>query len=68
MLAENPKAAGTIAVTFTIAKEGNVSAAKGEGALPDAMVKCVSREFYALSFPETDGRAVVVVVPIKFMP
>jgi len=69
-LRNNPNLSGRVAVRFVIGRDGAVgSAASGGSDLPDAaVVSCVVRAFYGLSFPSPDGGIVTVTYPIVFSP
>ncbi len=70
-LAKKPDAAGKIAVTFTISKEGNVSSAEAnEDTIGDAAMQgCVVRKVKALMFPAPKGGGIVsVTYPFMFSP
>ena len=64
----NPSLAGRVAVRFVIGRDGAVSnVGNGGSDLPDAaVVSCVVRAFYGLSFPQPDGGIVTVTYPIVF--
>ncbi len=68
-LRTNPSLSGVVSVAFTIGRDGAVGGASGGGSLPDAaVVKCVTQQFYGLSFPAPDGGIVTVSYPISFNP
>jgi outer membrane biosynthesis protein TonB len=67
-LARNPALGGHVTVRFVIGRDGAVSSvADGGSTLPDpAVVSCVVRAFYGLSFPQPEGGIVTVTYPIVF--
>jgi len=69
-LHQNPTLAGRVAVRFVIGRDGAVSQAQNGGSdLTDpAVVSCVVRAFYGLSFPQPEGGIVTVTYPIVFSP
>ncbi len=69
-LRNNPNLAGRVAVRFIIGHDGSVSsAANGGSDLPDsAVVSCVTKAFYGLSFPQPENGIVTVTYPIVFAP
>jgi len=69
-LFKNPTLAGRVTVRFVIGRDGAVSSvADGGSDVPDrAMVGCVVRAFYGLSFPQPEGGVVNVAYPIVFSP
>lgn len=69
-LRNNPNLAGRVAVNFVIGRDGAVGQANNGGSdLPDgAVVSCVVRAFYGLSFPAPDSGIVTVSYPIAFSP
>jgi pSer/pThr/pTyr-binding forkhead associated (FHA) protein len=69
-LRTNPSLQGRVAVRFIIGRDGAVSAVGNGGSdLPDpAVIQCVIRAYYGLSFPQPDGGIVTVVYPIMFSP
>jgi len=68
-LRNNPALRGTVVVRFVIGRDGRVANVSGSGNLPDeAMVSCVVRAFYGLSFPQPEGGIVNVSYPIAFTP
>lgn len=69
-LGRNPNLAGRVSVRFVIGRNGAVSNVSNGGSdLPDsAVVKCVVRAFYGLSFPKPEGGIVTVVYPIMLQP
>jgi hypothetical protein len=66
----NPNLQGRVSVRFVIGRDGAVSnVANGNSDLPDAaVVACVIRAYYSLSFPQPEGGIVTVVYPIMFSP
>ena len=66
----NPNLAGRVAVNFVIGRDGSVGQANNAGSdLPDsAVVSCVVRAFYGLSFPAPESGIVTVSYPIAFAP
>jgi hypothetical protein len=66
----NPALEGRVVVRFVIGRDGAVSnAGNGGSALPDpAVIACVVRAFYGLSFPQPEGGIVTVVYPLAFSP
>jgi hypothetical protein len=69
-LRNNPNLQGRVAVRFVIGRDGSVSnVGNGGSDLPDpAVVQCVVRAYYGLSFPQPEGGIVTVVYPIMFSP
>jgi pSer/pThr/pTyr-binding forkhead associated (FHA) protein len=69
-LAKNPNLEGRVTVRFVIGRDGSVSnVANGGSDIPDsAVVQCVIRNYYGLSFPQPEGGIVTVVYPIMFSP
>ena len=69
-LRSSPSLAGRVAVRFVIGRDGAVSSVGNGGSdLPDpAVISCVVRAFYGLSFPQPDSGIVTVVYPIMFSP
>lgn len=68
-LKTDPALSGRVAVRFTIQEDGTVSAVSGSGDLSDqGVVSCVTRAFYALTFPKPEGGIVTVSYPIVFAP
>lgn len=68
-LRNNPNLAGQVTVSFTIDKEGAVSAVTGKTDMSDAGVSsCVTKAFNGLSFPKPEGGVVKVTYPINFSP
>ncbi len=69
-LRTNPNLEGRVTVAFVIGSDGAVGSASNAGStLPDsAVVACVVRSFYGLSFPQPDGGVVRVTYPIAFTP
>lgn len=69
-LASNPKLEGRVQVRFVIGRDGSVSNVSNAGSdIPDsAVVQCVLRNYYGLSFPQPEGGIVTVVYPIMFSP
>lgn len=69
-LRNNPNLAGRVAVRFIINHDGSVSSAQNGGSdLPDAaVVSCVTRAFFGLSFPQPENGIVTVTYPIVFSP
>jgi pSer/pThr/pTyr-binding forkhead associated (FHA) protein len=69
-LRNNPNLQGRVAVRFVIGRDGSVSnVGNGGSDLPDpAVVQCVIRAYYGLSFPQPEGGIVTVVYPIMFSP
>lgn len=69
-LRNNPNLQGRVAVRFIIGRDGAVSSvANGGSDLPDsAVVGCVVRSFYGLSFPQPEDGIVQVTYPIMFSP
>lgn len=68
-LRNNPNLQGTVSVSFTIGRDGSVGSVGGGGSLPDsAVVGCVTKAFYGLSFPQPEGGVVKVSYPIAFSP
>jgi hypothetical protein len=66
----NPTLAGRVTVRFVIDRAGAVSTAANGGSdfTDPAVVSCVVRAFYALSFPQPEGGIVTVTYPIVFSP
>lgn len=66
----NPNLQGRVAVRFIIGRDGSVSnVGNGGSDLPDsAVVSCVVRSFYGLSFPQPEQGIVQVQYPIMFTP
>jgi hypothetical protein len=69
-LIKSPTLAGRVSVRFVIGRDGSVANVKNGGSdLPDrAVVNCVFRVYYGLSFPEPEGGIVTVTYPIQFAP
>jgi hypothetical protein len=69
-LRNNPNLAGRVGVRFVIGRDGAVSnVGNGGSDLPDsAVVSCVVRAFYGLSFPQPENGIVTVTYPIVFTP
>jgi len=69
-LRDNPNLEGRVVTRFTVDRQGMVSSAQdGGSALPNsAVVQCVIKAFYSLSFPEHDGGIVTVVYPLALQP
>jgi len=69
-LMTNPNLQGSVSVRFVIGRDGSVSNVRNGGSsVPDsAVVGCVMRAYYGLSFPEPAGGIVTVVHPIQFEP
>jgi hypothetical protein len=68
-LRSSPTLQGRVVVRFVIGSDGRVSNVGGGGDMPDsAVVSCVTRAFYGLSFPQPDGGVVMVSYPIVFTP
>jgi hypothetical protein len=69
-LDHNPTLAGRVSTSFVIGRDGAVSSVQNGGSdLADpAVVSCVVRAFYGLSFPQPEGGIVTVVYPILFSP
>lgn len=69
-LRNNPNLQGRVSVRFIIGRDGSVSNVGNAGSdLPDpAVVQCVTRAYYGLSFPQPEGGIVTVVYPIMFSP
>lgn len=69
-LRNNPNLQGRVSVRFIIGRDGSVSNVGNAGSdLPDpAVVSCVTRAYYGLSFPQPEGGIVTVVYPIMFSP
>ena len=69
-LRNNPSLQGRVAVRFVIGRDGAVSnVSNGNSDMPDAaVVTCVIRAYYSLSFPQPENGIVTVVYPIMFSP
>jgi hypothetical protein len=70
-LRTSPTLSGRVAVRFVIGRDGSVSnVGNGGSDLPDsAVVSCIVRAFYGLSFPQPEeGGIVTVVYPIMLTP
>jgi hypothetical protein len=69
-LRNSPNLGGRVAVRFVIGRDGAVSnVGNGGSDLPDsAVVSCVVRAFYGLSFPQPENGIVTVTYPIVFTP
>jgi hypothetical protein len=69
-LRNNPNLQGRVGVRFVIGRDGAVSnVGNGGSDMPDgAVVSCVVRAFYGLSFPQPEGGIVTVTYPIMFAP
>lgn len=69
-LSRNPNLEGRVSVRFVIGRDGSVSNVSNGGSdIPDsAVVQCVIRNYYGLSFPQPEGGIVTVVYPIMFSP
>jgi beta-lactamase regulating signal transducer with metallopeptidase domain len=67
-LANKPKLAGIVSVSFVIGLDGTTSLADGkESTLPDKdVVDCVVRAFGNMAYPRPEGGIVRVVYPIQF--
>ena len=65
---ENPALAGRITARFVIGRDGAVSSSADGGSdfTNPAVVSCVVRAFYGLSFPQPEGGIVTVTYPIMF--
>jgi hypothetical protein len=66
----NPTLAGRVTVRFVIGRDGAVSSSANGGSdfTDPAVVSCVVRAFYGLSFPQPEGGIVTVTYPIVFSP
>jgi pSer/pThr/pTyr-binding forkhead associated (FHA) protein len=69
-LRSSPNLQGRVAVRFVIGRDGAVSQVGNGGSdLPDsAVVSCVVRAFYGLSFPQPENGIVTVTYPIVLTP
>ncbi len=69
-LRTNPSLQGRVAVKFVIGRDGSVTLASDAGSdLPDqGVIRCVTRSFANLSFPQPEGGIVTVVYPLVFTP
>lgn len=69
-LVHTPALAGRVSVRFVIGRDGAVSSVgEGGSSMPDpAVVLCVKKAFYGLSFPQPEGGIVTVTYPIVFSP
>lgn len=69
-LRNNPNLTGRVSVAFTIGRDGAIGGASNAGSdLPDsAVVSCVVKQFYGLSFPAPEAGVVTVSYPISFSP
>jgi outer membrane biosynthesis protein TonB len=69
-LRSSPGLQGRVGVRFVIGRDGAVSnVGNGGSDLPDAaVVSCVVRAFYGLSFPQPENGIVTVTYPIVFTP
>lgn len=68
-LRTNPNLSGKVTVRFVISRTGTVSSVASTAELPDsAVVSCVERAFYSLTFPQPEGGIVSVSYPIVFSP
>ena len=69
-LRDNPSLEGRVVTRFTVDRQGMVSSAQDGGStMPNsAVVSCVVKAFYSLSFPEHDGGIVTVVYPLALQP
>jgi hypothetical protein len=69
-LVHTPALSGRVSVRFVIGRDGSVSSVSdGGSSMPDpAVVTCVVRAFYNLSFPQPEGGIVTVTYPIVFSP
>jgi hypothetical protein len=69
-LKANPHLQGRVSTSFVIGRDGAVSSATDAGSdLPaPAVVSCVVRTFYGISFPQPEGGIVTVTYPIVFSP
>jgi hypothetical protein len=67
-LRRNPTLAGRVSTSFVIGRDGAVSSAANAGSdLRDAaVVSCVVRAFYGISFPQPEDGIVTVTYPIVF--
>ncbi|MEO7330445.1 MAG: AgmX/PglI C-terminal domain-containing protein [Minicystis sp.] len=69
-LRTNPQLSGRVVVRFVIGRDGSVSSvADGGSTLPDpAVVSCIVRAVYGLSFPPPEGGVVTVTYPLMLAP
>jgi hypothetical protein len=67
-LRKNPELSGRVTVSFVIGRDGSVGAVSGSGIADNAMVSCVTRAFFGLSFPVPEAGVVKVTYPIVFSP
>ncbi len=69
-LRHNTTLAGRVTVRFVIGRDGAVSSVSNGGSdiAEPAVVSCVVRSFYGLSFPQPEGGIVTVTYPIMFSP
>jgi hypothetical protein len=69
-LTRSSKLEGRVTVRFVIGRNGSVTEVSNGGSdIPDsAVVQCVIRAYYGLSFPQPGGDIVTVVYPILFSP
>ena len=69
-LLQNPTLQGRVTARFVIGRDGAVSQVSDGGSDigSRAVVSCVVRAFYGLSFPQPEGGIVTVTYPIVFSP
>jgi len=69
-LRDNPSLEGRVVTRFTVDRQGMVSSAQDGGSTIQnaAVVSCVVKAFYSLSFPEHDGGIVTVIYPLALQP
>lgn len=69
-LRNNRALAGHVGVRFVIGRDGSVSNVSNGGSdLPDsAVIACIVRSFYGLSFPRPDSGVVTVTYPVNLRP
>ncbi|MEO5731517.1 MAG: AgmX/PglI C-terminal domain-containing protein, partial [Byssovorax sp.] len=69
-LGANPMLQGRVTARFVIGRDGAVSSVADGGSDigSRAVVSCVVRAFYGLSFPQPEGGIVTVTYPILFSP
>jgi hypothetical protein len=69
-LRSNPTLSGVVYVRFVIGRDGSVSTATSDSTdiTDQGVLDCISRAFYAFTFPQPEGGIVSVKYPIKLVP
>jgi hypothetical protein len=68
-LTTNPGLTTRVTVRFVIGRDGSVSSVSAASDAPSSnLAPCVTKAFYALSFPQPDGGVVSVTYPLVFSP